>query len=391
MAAKNDATAKELEEARGEIAVLRRELGYAKEQCDLYKKTAEEGYREFTESVSKIASRGPDAAGAGDLAARVKEYEIMNKNLKESLDKTKGELEGAMEGAKEVESLRKNRADVDALQAKNAKLAELLEQATAAEAKACAERDSLQHWKVVLSIGLPEQSTPAAVIEAFKEAREGNIMLEGKVSQLEERIKHGEQEVQVARAAVKTEQEKTSKTEARLRECEGGLVLEGSSVERLKREVADYKLMLDSFKAEEVLMRDNEVASLREKLAKTEEELGRVAKSETELKTRCDGTGNELLRVKQELERLRESQKREREQHSTSMSAMQKQKQDLQAQLDAEKTASSGARNKARENEMTLRSKAADAERQLKTKTSELERVRFPCCSGPLSPADMTE
>ena len=211
------------------------------------------------------------------------------------------------------------------------------------------------------------------------------------MSQLEERIKHGEQEVQVARAAVKTEQEKTSKAEARLRECEGGLVLEGSSVERLKREVADYKLMLDSFKAEEVLMRDNEVASLREKLAKTEEELGRVGKSETELKTRCDGTGNELLRVKQELERLRESQKREREQHSTSMSAMQKQKQDLQAQLDAEKTASSGARNKARENEMTLRSKAADAERQLKTKTSELERVRFPCCSRPLSPADRTE
>ena len=186
LAAKNEATAKELEEARGEIAVLRRELGCAKEQCDLYKKTAEEGYREFTESVSKIASRGPDAAWAGDLASRVKEYEIMNKILKESLDKTKGELEGAMEGAKEVESLRKNRADVDALQAKNAKLAELLEQATAAEAKACAERDSLQHWKVSLSIGLPEQSTPAAVIEAFKEAREGNIMLEGKVSQLEE-------------------------------------------------------------------------------------------------------------------------------------------------------------------------------------------------------------
>lgn len=321
---------KELEASREEVKLLKSELENANAQCGVYKQRAEEGFVDVSESLAKLSSREGSDASSESLAVKVREYEIMNRNLKDALERTKEELEGANEVVREVTSLRKHRQDVDALQSKCAKLGELLDQATAEEAKAAAERDSLQHWKVSLSIGLPEQSTPAAVVEAFREARETHIKLEGHVHALDERVKNGEREREALREQARRDADRASKAEGRVGECEGGLLGERSHVERLKREVLDLKLMLQSFKAEEVLVRDGEVVALTESLKKSEAGLKEAIAAQAELKAQCDSTTAELAKNKQEVDRLRESQRKERELNGTNQAALQKQKADLQ-------------------------------------------------------------
>ena len=319
--AANRALTGDLERSREEVIDLKSQLEVARKHGKLYQARAEEAYKSVSESISKIATRG-SAAYDGDAAEKVKELEVLNKHMKDALESAKQELSEAKEMRSEIERLRRGTQDADLLQAKITKLQELLATATAEEAALRGERDTLQHWKVALSIGMSECSTPAEVMGAFRQARETIVTLESKVSQMEERGRAAEQEKAALRSAGAEQQRRKEDAEVKVVAAANELMQEKATVERLKRELDDLKLMMKSFKAEEVLVRDDEVVALTDKLAK----------AEALAQAQAANSAAEVARGKQEVDRVREAQRKERETAGAERATLLKEKLALQVQ-----------------------------------------------------------
>uniref|UniRef100_A0A7S4NEE7 Uncharacterized protein n=1 Tax=Guillardia theta TaxID=55529 RepID=A0A7S4NEE7_GUITH len=376
----------ELFDKSKEVMTLQKELELSRMSESDLKQTVtrlEERISNLTQSLQQPAEHGLVAPESEEsLRSQVKEGEILAKHLRLQVSQLKADAAKAVEFQKELISLRSIKFEAEEANSRCALLEAKLKDSTANESQLMVEKERLQDWEVSLKLCMPDCRSPSDVVNCFRNLQQRNLLLEADVASLREKCSSLEGSAKTLRDNNVQLQGEVQTLKGRAEQLETELHMAKAAREREVYLASMDREMLASFKAEEVLLRDQKVLEQQKTIEKLQADIkahkeqlrsnasqhsARTSKLEAEigsLKDELNNNSGELKRCRNEMERYKSNL----EKYQTSLEKSEALLESSKAELEQLKKESAGVKEELRVEKEKVAKSAA-----LQGKVDELE------------------